>query len=295
MLNYETLLSNYDDKLTLMQWLKKVEEALKDASATEFKVNKKGNATLSFSIVFEDGTELESGDIVLEQGESVASAAIVNGHLELTLTNGDVLDAGDLGGVTSFSIDGSQHLIVHYQNGTTQDLGAIFSGNVNIAGTLSVTGNVTTSGGKFVGVTEFENIEDASGHKRFVEGDGVPMTSAGFTASYCKWSLSGTHLMFVLAGTFTQGSLVPDTATFATYTLPAWVYQKIYPVFASTRVSIEQAKLWGDDWTSETYPISLVMTKLGSNQIGFQNLTNDFNVSKDRSFRVQFDLLIDNN
>ena len=71
MLNYETLLSNYDDKLTLMQWLKKVEEALKDASATTFKVNKKGNATISFSIVFEDGTELESGDIVLEQGESV--------------------------------------------------------------------------------------------------------------------------------------------------------------------------------------------------------------------------------
>ena len=144
MLNYETLLSSYDDKLTLMQWLKKVEEALKDASAVAFKVNQRGNATLTFSVEFEDGSELETGPIVLQQGESVVSAAIVGGHLKLTLSNGDVLDAGDLGGVSSFSINASQHLIVHYQNGTTQDLGAIFAGNVTISGDLVVTGNVET-------------------------------------------------------------------------------------------------------------------------------------------------------
>ena len=115
MLNYETLLSSYDDKLTLMQWLKKVEDALKGASAVGFSVNKKGSATISFKIDFEDGSSLESGDIVLQQGESVASARIDNGHLILTLTNGDDLDAG-----------------------------AIFSGNVTISGDLSVTGNIET-------------------------------------------------------------------------------------------------------------------------------------------------------
>lgn len=114
MLNYETLLSSYDDKLTLMQWLKKVEATLKDASAVSFKVNKKGDATLTFSIVFEDGSELESGEIVLQQGESVESAAIVNGHLILTLTNGDELDAG-----------------------------ALFSGEVSITGNLSVSGKIS--------------------------------------------------------------------------------------------------------------------------------------------------------
>ena len=128
MLNYETLLSSYDDKLTLMQWLKKVEEALKDASAVSFNVNKRGDATLTFSVVFEDGSELETGPITLQQGESVSSASIVNGHLILMLTNGTALDAGDLGGVSGFSIDASQHLIVTYQNGTTQDLGAVFDG-----------------------------------------------------------------------------------------------------------------------------------------------------------------------
>lgn len=147
MLNYETLLSSYDDKLTLMQWLKKVEEALKDASAVSFKVNKRGDATLTFSVVFEDGSELETDPIILQQGESVQAATIRNGHLILTLTNGDELDAGDLGAVSGFSINASQHLIVTYQNGTTQDLGAIFTGDVTLAGNLTAVGIRATGTG----------------------------------------------------------------------------------------------------------------------------------------------------
>lgn len=96
MINYDTILSSFDDKLTLMQWLKKVEAALKDASAVSFKVNKKGDATLTFSIVFDDGSEIESDPLTLEQGESVASAYIQNGNLHLVLTNGDDLDAGNM-------------------------------------------------------------------------------------------------------------------------------------------------------------------------------------------------------
>ena len=145
MLNYETLLSSYDDKLTLLQWLKKVEEALKNASAVSFKVNKRGDATLTFSVVFEDGSELETSPIILQQGESVQAAAIRNGHLILTLTNGDELDAGNLGAVSGFSINEAQHLIVAYQNGTTQDLGAIFTGDVTLTGTLAAAAVKTAS------------------------------------------------------------------------------------------------------------------------------------------------------
>lgn len=137
MINYETIISNFDDKVTLYNWLRKVEEALKNASATSFVVNKKGNATLSFSITFADGETLESGDIVLQQGESVDQARIASGILQLHLTNGTWLTAGNLGAVTNFSIDANQHLIVNYQDGTSQDLGAIFNGNVNIAGNFT--------------------------------------------------------------------------------------------------------------------------------------------------------------
>lgn len=129
MINYDTILSNYEDKLTLMQWLNKVEEALKDATATGFHVNKTGNATFTFSIDFDDGTTLTSEEVVVNQGESVASAAINNGVLELTLTNGDVLSAGNI-------FNGNLSL-----NG---DLSV--SGDLSAGGDLIVTGNATITG-----------------------------------------------------------------------------------------------------------------------------------------------------
>lgn len=139
MINYDTIISNFDDKVTLYNWLRKVEEALKNASATNFVVNKKGNATLSFSITFADGEILESGDIVLQQGESVDDARIAGGILQLHLTNGTWLTAGNIKPVSNFNIDANQHLIVNYQDGTNQDLGSIYNGNVVVNGTFKQT------------------------------------------------------------------------------------------------------------------------------------------------------------
>ena len=138
-INKETIISVFDEKLTLMQWLKTINKTLEDAVLTGVEINKKGNATLSFKFLFEDGTYLETGDLVLQQGESVNGAYIQNGHLYLTLTNSQTLDAGNVKPVSSFSIDASQHLIVNYGDGTNQDLGAIFSGNVVISGTFEQT------------------------------------------------------------------------------------------------------------------------------------------------------------
>lgn len=135
-INKETIISVFNDKLTLEQWLKTINKALDEAVLTGVEINKKGNATLSFKFTFEDGTFLETNDLVLQQGESVSNAYIQNGHLYLTLTNGTNLDAGNVKPVSSFSIDASQHLIVNYADGTTQDLGAIFNGNISINGWL---------------------------------------------------------------------------------------------------------------------------------------------------------------
>lgn len=68
----------------------------------------------------------------------VSNVAInASGHLIVTLSNGEDIDAGLIKQVSNFSIDSSQHLIVTYNDGSTTDLGAIFSGNVNIAGNLT--------------------------------------------------------------------------------------------------------------------------------------------------------------
>lgn len=77
-------------------------------------------------------------DVVYVSGVALNAS----GHLIVTLSNGNTIDAGLVKQVTGFSIDGSQHLIVSYNDGTTADLGAIFSGNITISGNLTVTGSI---------------------------------------------------------------------------------------------------------------------------------------------------------
>ena len=232
MINKESIISSFNDKPTLLEWLKKVEAALKGASASSFKVNKQGNATLTFSIVFDDGSEIESGPLTLEQGESVQSAAIRNGHLFLTLTNGDELDAGDLGGVSGFSINASQHLIVTYQNGTTQDLGAIFSGDIVISdGGISIADGavstpILTSANDHIEAQK-PVIEVMNGYT-FSPKSVNDVTLEYVYAGACK---NGNKLTIALSLFITRtGNNVPNSAEFAGIILPEEVRTKLIPV-----------------------------------------------------------------
>lgn len=218
MIKYETIISNFDDKVTLYNWLRKVEEALKNASATNFVVNKKGNATLSFSITFADGTTLESGDIVLQQGESVDGARIASGVLQLHLTNGTWLTAGNLGAVSSFSINASQHLIVTYQDGTTQDLGAIFNGNVTISGNLSVTG--TMNAAKVMGDEIIENM-DGYNFTKIADKDWDCVY-----AGICK---NGNKLTFAVFGKLTSLSTDWSSYSIGYFVIPRAIGEKLFP------------------------------------------------------------------
>lgn len=158
MINKESIISLFNDKPTLLEWLKKVEAALKNASASSFKVNKKGNATLTFSIVFNDGSEIESDAITLQQGESVQSAAIVNGHLILTLTNGDELDAG---AIFSGDVNIGGHLIAD----SIESLqGCRVHADLAVDGTSILTGGVSTGG----------TITAASGTFPIINGESNP-------------------------------------------------------------------------------------------------------------------------
>lgn len=198
MINYETILSSYDDKLTLMQWLKKVEAALQDGAATAFEVVKRGNATIAFKITFADGSALESGDIVLQQGESVESGAIVNGHLILTLTNGDQLDCGSL-----------------------------FNGNVDINGQLLVRGDVWAQGdidsdGK---ISAPEIVESMTGYSFSPDSEA---TSSGLVLEYASAVKNGNKLTFVISGNFTRTAAYTKTYFIAgRFNVPIAVYNKL--------------------------------------------------------------------
>ena len=279
MINYDTIISNFDDKVTLYNWLRKVEEALKNASATNFVVNKKGNATLSFSITFADGETLESGDIVLQQGESVDQARIASGILQLHLTNGTWLTAGNIKPVNNFNIDANQHLIVNYQDGTSQDLGAIFNGNVNIDGVLQATHPKL-----------FETIEDANGNKRFIDGDITLYETAptGMSKTFGKWSLSGSHLMLVFGCDFEDQTQIVNGQQFAICTLPQWVSNNLSSLF-SIAVDSKTFALRGGDWSSQD--LVVFITKQSNSRLGFM-FGRNATIDGLKHGRIEFDLLI---
>lgn len=217
-INKQTIISAFDDKLTLLQWLKTINKALDEAVLTGVEVRQKGNATFSFVVTFEDGTELVSNDFVLAQGESINGATIRNGHLYLSLTNGDELDAGNLKPVTSFEINTSQHLIVNYGDGTSQDLGAIFSGNVNIDGNFTANSIIENMSGY--------SFEKANNNDKF-----------NFNYVYASIVKNGNKLTFVCyfqLEMLQDVSALSETIYFGKFKIPSNISNKLYPTGQGT-------------------------------------------------------------
>ena len=65
MINNDSIVTAYDEHLTLVEWLQKVEVLLKNGGLKETTLNDKGNATFSLTLVFNDGTKLESNAMTL--------------------------------------------------------------------------------------------------------------------------------------------------------------------------------------------------------------------------------------
>lgn len=104
------------------------------------KVGTVSGITANGFMVGADSTDLSDGvphiiDIDLD----------ASNHLIFTMSEGDPIDAGLVKMASSFTINSSQHLIVSYNDGTTNDLGAIFQGNINISGNLTVTGTASVN------------------------------------------------------------------------------------------------------------------------------------------------------
>jgi len=111
MINYETILSTFDDKLTLLQWLQKVEQALEGAGLESVEIHQQSPTTAYFKFVFADGTSVTTPSITLprgpkgDTGATGATGATGNGIASITKT-------GTSGLVDTYTI--------LYTNGSTQ-------------------------------------------------------------------------------------------------------------------------------------------------------------------------------
>lgn len=133
------------------------------------------------------------------------------------------------------------------------------------------------------------NIVDNQGNNRFIEGDITIETITGVTQTYGKWSLSGTHLMIVVAGRIVNGTQTSNLGILANITLPEFILDKLVPIF-TTLLDYKSPVAYADNLTTQAYPLSV---QKGADKIQLRFESN-VTTSADRKFRWQFDFLIDN-
>ena len=163
---------------------------------------------------------------------------------------------------------------------------------ITINGQYVVNSDNTTSG-ELTGLV-LEGIFDKDGNPRFIEGD-VYLNDGvtGITKTYGRWSLSGSHLMIVLAGTIEANTTI-GAQLLSRVTLPSWIMDKIFPSGDTEKqVAVKYAEQWEDNNT----PITPIMycgiqknvdTAVDIATWGSKTFTNETYI------RIQFDLLIDN-
>ena len=134
MINNDSVVTAYDEHLTLVEWLQKVEVLLKNGGLKETTLNDKGNATFTLTLTFNDGTKIESNAMTLN---SVNEA--------LTALNSDIDDLKKYKGYEPITYDKTN--CVRIGNG--------FSTNFDIDEmTLKPTEEITLSSSDFPKVRE---------------------------------------------------------------------------------------------------------------------------------------------
>ena len=160
MINWKSILSSFNDKPTLLEWLKLVEKALKESVLTNVETNTVDGKT-KFIFNFADGTKIETGYIQVKGETGATGAKIIKTELigqdanggniykqtfddgttaTFTAPKGAKGDKGDTGatgatGATGVSVTGIEEvsdeivgtqtlttLRVHYSNGETDEI-----------------------------------------------------------------------------------------------------------------------------------------------------------------------------
>ena len=68
MINYDTILSAFDDKETLLKWLQKVEKALTDSTLTSVDCVNVDDSHIKFTFNFADGSAIDTPDVYVKPG-----------------------------------------------------------------------------------------------------------------------------------------------------------------------------------------------------------------------------------
>ena len=123
MINYDSILSTFDGKPTLLQWLKLVKKALDESVLKDITLNQDGeNAVFTFN--FEDGTSISTPAVTLPKGDTGAKGDKGDkGEQGVSVTGVDEVSNEVVGGQTlttlrfNFSNGTNNEVVVHAENG----------------------------------------------------------------------------------------------------------------------------------------------------------------------------------
>lgn len=165
----------------------------------------------------------------------------------------------------------------------------LLDGNIHIGGNLDVDGKISVDGDAEL----FENIVDKDGHHRFVEGDVEIAEITGITKTYGKWSLSGSHLMVVLALEIASGTSLSWIGLSPNIDIPSWIKDKLVPISSqSYTVEIKSFTAYDEDLSNPESVDGHFFNNTIYNNAGIY--LNGNTPSTNKIVRLQFDFLIDN-
>lgn len=261
MISKETIISSFDDKETLLKWLKKVESALTGATLTNLVMTKLSDVdhvgTYQITATFGDSTSVVSDTFTLPSVDIVTAfsnlTTLVNGFdtriTDNTNNVGSILDIIDIGNdkintsTLQHSINGSDDVIVdvdetnekleiHLSAELQAKLARVLLKPSSAPSTRKVV-TIDTNGAQdnvdgTALTTLMNNIVDSHGNKRFVEGifDTGVVDTTKLQINYNRWALSGNHLMIVIEYQ-TIDDYVFTYQNIGIIYLPLWVRNKI--------------------------------------------------------------------
>lgn len=120
----------------------------------------------------------------------------------------------------------------------------------------------------------------------FIGGEGTNQEVSGVEITYNKWSLSGTHLMFVVAGNIANATAITSGTTISKFEIPSWVFDKIVPIITKY-IDRKSFQLFDGGLTTQSVTISLTK-ETATVDVSMSSIT----LTADRYFRYNFDLLI---
>lgn len=208
MINYDSILSAFDGKPTLLQWLKMVKKALDESVLKDITVSQDG-ASAVFTFNFEDGTSISTPTVTLPKGETGAKGD--KGDTGVSVTGVDEVSNEVVGGQTlttlrfNFSNGTNDEVVVHAENGKNASGGKLYIHRVSLKSPLDQNYEyyITVPSSDPTPITKETANRLVYGFLETIDGGGNYLSGIviNATASGNMVSIDGTIMQLSFAGT----------------------------------------------------------------------------------------------